>query len=141
MAKTTLTLNNEYFTSEITESFLLDFENACQTMELLNFTNLFVKYDLEFIKDYREVFDLIADIMTRWKNSGEESTLLEVVKSDSKCIFCNIGKNVKVYSWTYKHNKAESPMNRIIYKSQVGFYFEYSQNQLIEFGVCNAFNN
>lgn len=139
MAKTTLTLNRDYFNSEVTNAFLKDFENACLTMELTNFTRLFINYNLEFIKDYKEVFDLIADITTRWKNSGEESKLLDVVKSDSKCIFCFIGKSVKVYKWTYKHTNAKPPMNRIIYQNQVGFYFEFDNDQLIEFGVCNAF--
>ncbi len=141
MGKTTLTLNQNYFTSEVTKAFLEDFEQACKTMELSCFTNLFVKYDLEFIDDYKEVFDLIADIMTRWKNPSEETILLEVVQSDSKCLFCNIGKAVKVYSWTYKNQNASPPMNRVIYKSQVGFFFGYKQNQLNEFGVCNGYIN
>ncbi|MGK4566927.1 hypothetical protein [Flavobacterium sp. 3HN19-14] len=72
MGKTTLTLNQDYFTSEVTEAFLLDFEEACKGMELSSFTELFIKYDLEFIEDYKEVFDLIADIMTSWKNPGRQ---------------------------------------------------------------------
>lgn len=140
MSKTTLILNREYFTEEVTKAFLKDFEIACLTMELSGFTELFVKYNLEFIEDYKGVFDLIADIMTRWKNPGEETHLLEVIKSDSKCIFCNIGKAVKVYSWTYKHSKAAIPMNRVVYEIKAAFYFEYQDKQLIEFGVCNAFN-
>ena len=139
MGKTTLTLNRNYFTSGVTEAFLKEFEDSCKTMELSNFTDLFIKYDLEFIKDYKEVFDLIADIMTRWKNPGEETKLLEVSQHDSQCLFCNIGKTVKVYSWTYQHTKATPPMNRVIYESKAGFYFEYNQKQLIEFGVCNGY--
>lgn len=139
MSKTTLTLNREYFTAEITEAFLEDFEKACLTMELEDFTNLFVNYDLEFIEDYKGVFDLIAEIMTRWKNPGEETKLLEVTKRDSKCIFCNIGKNVKVYSWTYVHTASADTL-KFIYRNEVGFYFEYLDKQLIEFGVCNGYN-
>ncbi|RZJ36429.1 MAG: hypothetical protein EOO51_01455 [Flavobacterium sp.] len=139
MSKTTLSLNQNYFTSEVTKAFLIDFENACMTMELSAFADLFKNYNLEFIEDYREVFDMIAHIMTSWKNPGQVSTLLEVTCSDSKCIFCYIGKAVKVYKWTYRHLNAEPPMNRVVYETQVGFYFGYNKNQLREFGVCNAY--
>jgi len=139
LGKTTFTLNQDCFTSEVTEAFLVDFEKACEQMELQSFTELFVKYDLEFIADYKEVFDLIADVMTSWKSPGEETKLLEVSQHDSKCLFCNIGKAVKIYSWTSIHQNAKPPMNRVVYKNKVGFFFGYEQNQLREFGVCNGY--
>lgn len=139
MSKTTLTLDADYFTVEVTEAFLKDFGESCKTIELSGFIKLFIKYNLEFIEDYKGVFDLIAHIMTVWKNPGEQTTLLEVSQNDSKCLFCNFGKTVKVYNWTYKHENAESPMDRVVYKTQVGFFFGYEGRRLIEFGVCNGY--
>ena len=139
MAKTTLTLNKNYFTPEVTNLFLKDFEIACTKMELSSFTDLFLKYDLSFMKDFQEVFDLIAHIMTAWKNPGEDTQLIEVKETGAKCIFCNLGKSVRVFNWTYTHSKSNFPMNNVVYKSKIGFYLEYENNQLIEFGVCNAY--
>lgn len=140
MAKTTLTLNSNYFTKKVTNSFIRDFETACTTMELSNFTELFLKYDLSFMKDFQEVFDLIAHVMTAWKNPNEETKLIDVKETDAKCIFCNFGKTVRVFSWEYQHTKAKFPLNNVVYKSKVGFYLEYREENLIEFGICNAFN-
>lgn len=139
MGKTTLTLNRNHFTEAVTQSFLLDFEAACKTMELTDFVQLFVNYDLSFLEDYDEVFNLIAHITTAWKKSGQDTLLLSTSQEDARCIFCNIGKTVRVYKWTYKHTKATAPMNRVLYESKAGFYFEYQDNCLIEFGVCNAY--
>ncbi|MBF0695399.1 MAG: hypothetical protein IR153_10130 [Flavobacterium sp.] len=139
MGKTTLTLDKEHFTEEVTASFLIDFENCCKSMELSDFVALFKKYDLSFLEDYNEVFDLIAHITTSWKKPGEETKLLDITEESARCIFCNIGKAVRVFKWTYIHTLAEIPMNRVVYESKAGFYFEYQDKQLIEFGVCNAY--
>lgn len=140
MGKTTLTLNKDYFTEQVTKSFLIDFENSCKRMELTNFVELFLKYDLSFLEDYDEVFNLIAHITTSWKKTDEETKLIEITQEDARCIFCNIGKAVRVYKWTYMHTKAVIPMNRVVYESKAAFYFEYQKNRLVEFGVCNAYS-
>jgi hypothetical protein len=139
MSNTTITLNKEYFTSEITKAFLNDLKTACKTMELDLFTNLFTKYDLSFIEDYKEVLGIIKSIMKSWNKPKQGTELLEVTQFDSKCLFCVFGKTVKVYKWTYQHKQAPIPMNRVVYESQIAFFFKYENNQLIEFGVCNGY--
>lgn len=139
MSHTIIALNKEYFTAEITKCFLKDLENTCQSMEVEGFTNLFNKYDLTFIEDYQEVLDLIKHVMSNWEKPEQETELLEMRTFDSKCLFCKIGKTVKVYKWTYQHKQALPPMNRVVYTSKVGFRFELKEGRLIEYGICNAF--
>jgi hypothetical protein len=79
MSNTTITLNKEYFTAEITKAFLKDMEMACKTMELDVFTKLFTKYDLSFVKDYDEVLGMIKSIMASWNKPQQGTELLEVV--------------------------------------------------------------
>lgn len=139
MSNTTITLNKEYFTIEKTKDFLEDLEIACKTMEVDLFVKLFIKYDLYYNEEYQEVLNLIKHITSDWNKSELGTELIEVSKFDSKCIFCNIGKKVNGYKWIYIHKLDTIPRNRFIYASQIAFFFEYENNQLIEFGVCNGY--
>lgn len=137
MSNTTIKLDKEYFTEEITKKFLIDLEIACGTMETDLFAKLFLKYDLSFIEDYKEVLDTIIAITTAWYDPEKETVILNMDKYDSKCIFCKIGKTVTVYKWTYKSTKGFCAPN-IIYSQSIAFYFDFQNNRLIEFGLCNG---
>lgn len=139
MSNTIISVNKDYFTVEVTRNFLEDIENACLSMELEKFMNLFKKYDLTFIEDYQEVLDLIKDVMSSWKKEGQGTELVEVTAFDSKCLFCQIGKTVKAYKWLYQHKQAIAPMNRVVYIHQIAFMFGIENNRLVEFGTCNAY--
>jgi hypothetical protein len=139
MSNTTITLNKEYFTLETTKAFLNDLEIACKTMETDLFQKLFTKYELIEVEEYKEVLQLIIQIMNSWNNPDQDTRLENVVSFDSKCLFCNIGKKVTVYKWNYRHYGAQTPMNRVVYCKQIAFFFNYEDNQLIEFGVCNGY--
>lgn len=118
MSATTITLNKDYFTTEVTKSFLEDLEIACKTMELQVFINLFDKYDLSFIEDYNEVLTSIKEKMMSWYEPNQGTNLLGVTSFDSKCLFCYLGKSVKAYQWSYQHLGAIAPFNRAIYSSK-----------------------
>lgn len=139
MSSTTINLNRSYFTTEITKSFIKDFQIACKTMEADLFETLFVKYELIEVEDYKDVLQLIIQIMNSWRNLDYSTRLINVTSFDSKCLFCNIGKKVIVYKWDYKHTASPSPMNRVVYSKQIAFFFDYDGHQLIEFGVCNGY--
>lgn len=139
MKNTIIKLKREYFNLETTKSFLKDLEMTCKTMEVDLFVKLFIKYDLYYDEEYREVLDLIINITGNWYNPDIGTELLEITTFDSKCIFCKIGKKVNGYQWTYVNRLDAFPNNRYIYASEIAFIFEYENNKLIEFGVCNGY--
>lgn len=139
MSNAKITLNKKCFTVEETSAFLKDLETACKTMEVDVFTKLFTKHDLSFVEDHDEVLGMIKSIMIRWNKPDQGTELLKVTQFDSKCLFCKFGKTVKVYKWTYQHKQKPIPMNRVVYESQIAFFFDLKDNQLIEFGVCNGY--
>ena len=139
MGNTKINLNKEYFTIEMTAAFLKDFEIARKTMELDVFTTLFTKYDLSCIEDYDKVLEMIKSSMASWNRPKYGTVLLNVTQFDSKCLFCEFGKTVKVYKWTYQHKKLTTPSSSSAYCSQIAFYFDFEDNQIIEFGVCNGY--
>ena len=139
MGATTFKVSPEYFTPEKTQEFLLEHEAACKKMEIVAFLKIFQKYDLSFIKEYQEVITAIIDILTGWKNEKIGTKLKKVSTFNSNCIFCEIGKSVKVYRWTYTNTLEEGGKERIIYESQIGFRFEIKEGRLTEYGICNAY--
>jgi hypothetical protein len=139
MGNTTITLNKEYFTVETSKAFLKDMEMACKTMELDVFTKLFTKYVLSFVEDNDEVLGMVKSIMSSWNKPNQGTELLEVTQFDSKCLFCEFGKTVKIYKWSYQHKQASIPTNRLVYESQIAFFSDFEDNHLIEFDVCNGY--
>ena len=141
MSNTKIILAKKHLSKEMTKEFLRDHELVCQTMEIDDFAQLFLKYDLSFIDYYSEVITSIAEGMMDWKKEFRGTELQNVIHSDSKCIFCNIGKKVKVYEWFYKHTNASEATNRILCSSKIAFYFSLENEKLIDYGVCNAFRD
>ena len=139
MSATTFKVSSEYFTPEKTQEFLLEHEAACERMDIIDFLNIFKKYDLSSLKDYQEVITSIINIMTGWKNIKLGTTLKEVSTFNSNCIFCEIGKKVKGYRWTYTNTLEEGINRNIVYESQIGFRFEIKDGRLTEYCICNAY--
>ena len=138
MSNTTILLDKEYFTVEITKAFLHDLEIACKTMEPDLFAKLFINFDLSFVEDYQEVLDTILNRMKSWSDPEKGTELLDIKPFDSKCMFCKIGKTVKAYKWTYQNTK-EQYFKNIRYYQTIAFYFDFDGDRLTEFGVCNGF--
>jgi hypothetical protein len=44
-----------------TEAFIKDHEITCNTMDATDFRNLFLKYDLSFTEDYKDVYNSSND--------------------------------------------------------------------------------
>ena len=139
MSDTKINLNKKNLTVETTKAFLNDLEIACKTMELDLFMNLFDTYDLCFVEDLEEVLESIYSIVGSWDISEHGTQLLEVVQFNSKCLFCEFGKNVKVYNWKYQYKTDKTLMNSKIHESQIAFTFKIKKNQLFDFGVCNGY--
>lgn len=138
MGKTKIKLDKQHFTKEVTTAFLKDHAIACKTMNLEDFVELFNKYDLSFVEDFNDIFETIKEITGRWYKPDLQTELIGGIEQfDSKCIFCEFGKKVNVYKWTYYHKQA--PVKFETFVSRIGFTFNIKDNQLIEYGVCNAF--
>jgi hypothetical protein len=137
---TTIKVNPDYFTKEKTKEFLKDHELACKTMEGEGFASLFLKYDLTFIDDYKEVLDTILDATSYWKFEPWGTQLEEVSSFDSNCIFCYFGTSVKVYKWSFTHPK-QLPSNNKLHYRRIGFMFDIKNDCLVNYGTCNAYSD
>lgn len=136
---TIISLDENYFSVEKTKQFLADHDFACKTMRSNDFISLFKKYDFVIIKNSNDVLYNIIDFIGRWEDDEKGAEIIDVIKSDSACLFCNIGNSVVVYKWTYKYNKLGGLEGRIVYEKKFGFRFEFKNNQLSHYGYCNSF--
>jgi hypothetical protein len=134
-----LVLEKHKLSIEQTKAFIRDHEIACKTMDVMDFKKLFLKYDLSFIEDYQDVYNSIIKAMTVWKSVFKGTELREINIRNSNCIFCSIGKKVKVYNWTYLHTKEAVPMNKFVCYSRIAFMFDIQDGMLKNYGVCNAY--
>jgi len=141
MSNTKISFKKGHFTIETTKEFLKDFDAVCKTMDSDLFKKLFIKYDFYYDEGYKEVLDLIIQQTSSWYNPDLGTELLEVTTFDSNCVFCFFGKAVKGYEWKYINRLDKGINNRINYSNKIAFIFEYENNNLIEFGVCNSFTD
>jgi hypothetical protein len=141
MSNTKISFKEGHFTIETTKEFLKDFDAVCKTMDSDLFKKLFVKYDFYYDEGYREVLDLIIQQTSNWYNLDLGTELLEVTTFDSKCVYCFFGKSVNGYKWTYINKLDKGINSRIVHSNNIAFIFEYENNNLIEFGVCNSFTD
>lgn len=136
---TILKLKKDYFTLETTQLFLKELEIACKTMNASLFEKLFINYDLYYDEEYREVLDMIIGITSNWYFPERGTKLHQVQPFESHCIFCEIGKKVNGYEWTYSHCFDEYPSNMFVYSNKIGFILKYENEILAEFGICNSY--
>lgn len=136
-----ITFKKGHFTIETTKEFLNDFDTVCNTMDSELFIKLFIKYDFYYDEGYRELLDLIVHQTSSWNNPELGTELLEVTTFDSNCVFCFYGKSVNGYKWTYINKLDKGINSRIVYSNKIAFIFEYDNDNLIEFGVCNSFTD
>jgi hypothetical protein len=141
MSKTKITFKKEHFNLETTQEFLKDFDAVCKTMDSELFIKLFIKYDFYYDEGYKEVLDLIIQQTSSWFKPELGTELLEVTTFDSSCVFCFFGKSVNGYKWTYINKLDKGINSRIVHSDKIAFIFEYDNDNLIEFGVCNSFTD
>ncbi len=136
---TIIKLKRDYFTLETTQAFLSDLENVCTTMHPDLFVKLFIKYDLYYDEEYQDVLNIIIAITSNWYFPERGTVLLDITPFDSKCIFCRIGSKVSGYKWNYKHILDDGIRSRVVYNKKIAFIFEFENERLSEFGVCNGY--
>ena len=139
MSNVKVTFKKGHFNVETRKEFLKDFDTVCKTMDSELFIKLFIKYDFYYGEGCRGVLDLIIQQTSSWNNPELGTELLEVTTFDSNCVFCFFGKAVKGYEWKYINRLDKGIYNRITYSNKIAFIFEYENDNLIEFGVCNSF--
>lgn len=124
-----------------TELFIKDIEEICKKVEFSRFAEIFDKYPLDnFGQGDRDYFLAQANREHQfWHNNSLEVKIKSVEEFESKCIACSFGKKVKGYSVEFLKMKDDRLPGRFNYKKSFAINFEIKDNELMDFGWCNAF--
>lgn len=141
MSSISISLKNAPFSVEKTQQFIKDLDIACQSFSGDAFVQLFKKYDWSEREDYQEVLFTIKERLRIWNSAPKGITIFEKGPYDAHCIFCNIGKQVSGYYWKFLMNELPAPHENTVFTAKMAFNFEYENNQLVEFGICNGFTD
>lgn len=128
------------FTPETTKQFQKDMDQALKTVELIQVMKVLIKYDIIKDPDVRDFLNAFTEMLKGWQQPMQGTQVVgEATTRESKCIACEIGKNMTVYEFQYQHKEAKEPYNRIIYGYDFGMLFDIRDGILHDLRICNAF--
>jgi len=133
---------SDMFTPTLTGLFQEEIDIALKTLDYNKIKLVLDKYQIADFQDSVDFLEAIEPILNNWKKEGQKSIVVgEVMTSPSRCIACEIGRNVKIYEFVYKHSNAPTPMNQIHFIKDFGILLDIRKGILFEIRVCNAFLN
>lgn len=144
MQKQHIKLKNisDCFIPALTDLFKVEMDNALKTLDIQEIESVLTNYQIAQFKDSIDFLEALGPILQGWKREGQGSVVLgSVTTSKSQCIACEIGRNMTVYEFEYKHAYAPVPMNRIHYSRSFGILMDIRNNILFEIRICNGFLN
>jgi len=128
-------------TAQETLLFIREVEEKCMKVDFIGLIEILNKYPLKNInqEDYNDFISQASKEHQFWHENAMEIKIYSVQSFESKCIACSFGKTVKAFSVEFrKMNDIKLP-GRIVYQKSFALNFEINNNELIDFGWCNAF--
>jgi hypothetical protein len=124
-----------------TQLFIKDMEAICEKVDFISFIEIVQKYPFYNLdkEEFNSFIEQAKEEHGYWHNNPLDIKINLVEEFDSKCIACSFGKTVKGFRVEYlKLNDLRLP-GRIVYEKNFALNFELKDNELIDFGWCNAF--
>ena len=138
---TTLEKYTPLLQEEETQQFIYEMDKLLQIFDFKGIIDLTTNYRFNSI-DTQELNIFInraVEEQTNWYENPLEIKINAIEAFETKCIACFLGKSIKAYRAVYNQMNDEKLPGRIIYTRSVAIYFEIKNNELFDFGWCNAF--
>jgi hypothetical protein len=133
---------SDCFTPALTDLFKVEVDIALKKLDLQSVESVLANYQIAHFQDSIDFLEALGPILQGWKREGRGSVVVgSVTTSKSRCIACEIGRNMTVYEFEYKHANAPAPMNRVHYSWNFGILMDIRNGILFEMRVCNGFLN
>ena len=128
-------------TAQETQLFIKEIEEKCMKVDFIGLIEILNKYPLKNInqEDYNDFISQASKDHQFWHENAMEIKINSVQSFESKCIACSFGKTVKAFSVQFLKLKDDRLSGRIVYKKSFAINFEIKDNEIIDFGWCNAF--
>ena len=138
---TTLETNTPLLAAEETQQFIYEMDQLLKIFDFKGIIDLTTNYRFNSI-DTQELnifIDSAKEEQTNWYENPLVIKINAIEAFETKCIACFFGKAIKAYRAEYKQMHDEKLPGRIIYTRSIAIYFEIKNNELFDFGWCNAF--
>lgn len=124
-----------------TQQFINEMDVLLRNFDFKGIVRLTKNYQFNTIdqKELNDFIDRAESENINWYENPLDIKINAVEAFDTKCIACNFGKTVKAYRVVFNEMKAKIAPGRIIYGRSLAIYFDTKNNELFDFGWCNAF--
>lgn len=128
-------------TAQETQLFIKEVEEKRMKVDFMGLIEILNKYPLKNVnqEDYNDFITQASMKHQFWHENGLEININDVQPFESKCIACSFGKIVKAFSVEFRKMNDTKLPGRIVYQKSFALNFEIKNNELIDFGWCNAF--
>lgn len=128
-------------TAQETQLFIKEIEEKCMKVDFIGLIEILNKYPLKNVnqEDYKDFVTQAKMEHHFWHENAVEIKIYSVQSFESKCIACSFGKTVKAFSVEFRKMNDTKLPGRIVYQKSFALNFEIKNNELIDFGWCNAF--
>lgn len=133
---------SDMFTPALTASFKEEIDSALKSLNLHKVKAVLESYQIAHFQDSIDFLEALGQVLSKWKKEGQGSVVLgDVTTSNSRCMACEYGRKMTVYTFEYKHATAPTPMNMVHYSCDFGILLDIRNDIIYEIRVCNAFLN
>jgi hypothetical protein len=128
-------------TAQETLLFIKEVEEKCIKVNFKGLIEILYKYPLKSVnqEEYKDFISQAKKEHQFWHENAMEIKINSVQSFESKCIACSFGKTVKAFSVEFRKMNDTKLPGRIVYQKSFALNFEIKNNELIDFGWCNAF--
>ena len=128
-------------TAQETLLFIREVEEKCMKADFIGLIEILNKYPLKNVnqEDYKDFITQAKMEHHFWHKNPLKVKINTVHPFESRCIACSFGKTIKAFSVNFLKMKDDKLPGRIVYKKSFAINFEIKDNEIIDFGWCNAF--
>lgn len=124
-----------------TKLFVNDVIKACQELDFFSLFIYTVEYPFKNVvqSEVKDFLDQADEYIAEWKENELILSIDSVEEFETKCIFCSLGKTVKAFNVTATKKISQKIPVEINYTKSFAINFEIVNEELVDFGWCNAF--
>ena len=128
-------------TAQETQLFIREMEEKCMKVDFIGLIEILNKYPLKNVnqEDYKDFITQAKMEHHFWHKNRLEVKINAVHPFESRCIACSFGKTVKAFSVEFRKMNDNKLPGQIVYQKSFALNFEINNNEMMDFGWCNAF--
>ncbi|MBL7471397.1 hypothetical protein [Robertkochia sediminum] len=127
------------FTPEEEAKFRKMLGQVCRLVIPAGFEVFLRQFKIYDHPDIQEFYKLMRADINSWKKTEWETRTYDHETHASRCLVCEYGRHVTVYTNTYHHTGAPEPHNLVHRRRSFAILCRIEDGALLDLRLCNAF--